>query len=272
MDGIGELMDGIVAVLFDFDGTIRHSRPRGIDFLHKLAYELGVSISDEVKIEAERWSHKYFAMSPDLKDDMLNSGEKLEGEFWLKYTQRHLNVLGAPEDYLDELAQILSEKMELEYHPEDYVAVDVLPTLKFLRECGYKIGLLSNRSTSIRALLEKLGLDNIFDIALTAGEVGLWKPDPGLFEHVVRFIGSNPRKTVYVGDNYYADILGSRAANLIPVLFDPQGIYPAPGCPAIRTLGDLRNLLKPPDLSPSHPKDALSDPREMTENEKGAFR
>jgi putative hydrolase of the HAD superfamily len=240
----GELMSGFSAILFDFDGTIRHSRPRGIDIFHKLAFELGVSITDEVKIEAERWSHKYFAMSDELKDDTLESGGTLEGEFWLKFARRHLKLLGAPEDYLDELSMILTEKMGIEYQPEDYVALDVLPTLELLRSSGYQLGLVSNRSHSITELLEKLGLDKIFHIALTAGEVGIWKPDPGLFEHVLRFLKTAPKKTVYVGDNYYADVLGARAANLVPVLYDPQGIYPGPGCPAIRTMGDLRMLLQ----------------------------
>jgi putative hydrolase of the HAD superfamily len=237
-------MGGISAVLFDFDGTLRHSRPRGIDIFHKLAFELGVSFADEVKIEAERWSHKYFAMSDELKDDILDSGGTLEGEFWLKYARRHLNLLGAPEDYLDELAMILSEKMQIEYQPEDYVAIDVLPTLEYLRGRGLKVGLVSNRSYSITELLKELGLDKIFHIALTAGEVGIWKPNPGLFEHVLRFLKTAPKETLYVGDNYYADVLGARAANLVPVLYDPHGIYSAPGCPAIRTIGDMRELLE----------------------------
>jgi len=253
MDVKGELMSGISAVLFDFDGTIRHSRPRGIDIFHKLAFELGVSFTDEVKIEGERWAHKYFAMSEELKDDVLNTGGILCDEFWLKYTRRNLEFLGAPADYLEELALILSEKMEVVYQPEDYVAEDVLPTLEALRNSGYQLGLVSNRSHPIADLLEELGLDEIFHIVLTAGEVGIWKPDPGLFEHVIKFIDAAPEETVYVGDNYYADVLGSRAAGLVPVLFDPQGIYPAPGCPAIRTMSDLQVLLESTKPSESEP-------------------
>jgi len=183
-------------------------------------------------------------MSEELKDDVLNTGGTLDGEFWLKFSRRHLEFLGAPEDYLEELALILTEKMEVTYQPEDYISDDVLPTLEALRNSGYQLGLVSNRSHSIKDLLKELGLDKIFHIALTAGEVGLWKPDPGLFDHVLKFLDATPQETVYVGDNYYADVLGSRAAALIPVLFDPQGIYPAPGCPAIRTMSDLQVLLK----------------------------
>lgn len=241
---MGRNSDEILAILFDFDGTIRHSRPRGIDIFHKLAYELGVSFTDEVKIEAERWTHKYFAMSDEMKDDVLATGGSLSDGFWLKYTTRHLEFLGAPQDYLEELALILSEKMEMVYQPEDYISEDVIPTLKILRETGYPIGLVSNRSRPITDLLEELGLADLFQFTLTAGELGTWKPDPGIFLHAIDLLGIPPNKTVYIGDNYYADVLGSRAAGLIPVLFDPIGIYPSPGCATIHSIGDLQILFR----------------------------
>ncbi|OGO19932.1 MAG: hypothetical protein A2Z14_00625 [Chloroflexi bacterium RBG_16_48_8] len=241
---MGRTNDEISAILFDFDGTIRHGRPRGIDIFHKLAFELGVTFTAEVKIEAERWTHKYFAMSEELKDDVLEIGGFIHDDFWLKYTRRHLEFLGAPQDYLEELALILNEKMGLANQPEDYVSEDVLPTLKALRESGYQIGLVSNRSHSITSLLEKLGLGDVFHSILTAGEIGIWKPDPELFKHAIELISTDPKKTVFVGDNYYADVLGSRAAGLIPILFDPAGIYPSPGCAVIRSIGDLQVLFR----------------------------
>jgi len=241
---MGSMNNVISAILFDFDGTIRQSRPRGIDIFHKFAYELGVSFTDEVKIEAERWTHKYFAMSDELKDDVLETGGSTSDDFWRKYTRRHLEFLGAPADYLEELAIILNEKIESANQPEDYVSEDVLPTLKAFRENGYQIGLVSNRSQSISALLETLGLGNVFQFVLTAGEIGFWKPDPKIFKHAVKLIGTDPQKTMFVGDNYYADVLGSRAAGLIPVLFDPIGIYPSPGCAVIHSIGDLQVLFR----------------------------
>jgi HAD superfamily hydrolase (TIGR01662 family) len=238
----------VSAVLFDFDGTIRHSRPRGIDVFHKFAIELGVSFPENVRISAERWSHKYFAMSEELREDVLSTGSTLGDGFWLKYARRHLEILGAPEDYLEELAVIITEKMETAYNPENYVAEDVVPTLKDLKERGYPLALISNRSQSIKSLLEELGLDVFFMLTLTAGAVGYWKPDPKLFQHAIHLLELDPSKTLYIGDNYYADVLGSRAADLIPVLMDPLGIYPSPGCPVIRTISDLQGLLNQENL------------------------
>ena len=241
---MGRTGDEIAAILFDFDGTIRHSRPRGIDIFHKLALELGVSFNDEVKKAAERWTHKYFAMSDAMQEDILATGGTRSGEFWLKYARRHLERLGAPQDYLEELSMIISEKMEVSYQPENYVSEDVLPTLKILKESGFPLGLITNRTNSITSLLEELNLDNIFDVTFTAGEVGYWKPDPRLFQYALQIMKIESGAAVYIGDNYFADVLGARAAGLVPVLFDPNGIYPAPGCSVIRAIGDLRILFR----------------------------
>ena len=234
----------ISAILFDFDGTIRHNRPRGIDIFHKLAFELGVSFDEEVKKQAERWTHKYFAMSEAMQEDILATGGSMSGDFWMKYTSRHLERLGAPQDYLEELSIIISEKMDLAYHPESYISDDVLPTLNTMKEKGFRLGLITNRSQSITSLLEELKIGDLFDITLTAGEVGYWKPDPRLFEYAFQILKITPDTAVYVGDNYFADVLGSRAAGLIPVLFDPVEIYPSPGCAVIRSISDLQVMFR----------------------------
>jgi HAD superfamily hydrolase (TIGR01549 family) len=232
------------AIFFDLDGTIRHNRPRGIDIFHKFAFELGVAFEDEVKKQAERWTHKYFAMSDAMQEDILATGGSLSGDFWLKYARRHLERLGAPQDYLEELSIIISEKMDVSYQPESYVSEDVLPTLEILREDEFSLGLITNRSQSIATLLEEHELTDVFDVILTAGEVGYWKPDPRIFQYALQVMKVEAGKAVYIGDNYFADVLGSRAAGLIPVLFDPIGIYPSPGCTVIRSIGDLPRLFR----------------------------
>jgi HAD superfamily hydrolase (TIGR01549 family) len=241
---MGNNNDEISAIFFDLDGTIRQSRPRGIDIFHKLAYELGVCFDDEVKKQAERWTHKYFAMSDAMQEDILATGGSMSGDFWLKYARRHLERLGAPQDYLEELSIIISEKMEVSYQPESYVSDDVLPSLKLLKDNGFALGLITNRSQSIAALLEELGLDEIFDFTLAAGEIGYWKPDPRIFKYALQILKSEKKNAIYIGDNYFADVLGSRAAGMIPVLFDPIGLYPSPGCMVIHSIGDVPVLFR----------------------------
>jgi FMN phosphatase YigB (HAD superfamily) len=43
----------------------------------------------------------------------------------------------------------------------------------------------------------------------------------------------SPEQTLYIGDNYFADVVGARRAGLRPVLYDPKGLFHEPGCPVI---------------------------------------
>jgi FMN phosphatase YigB (HAD superfamily) len=51
-------------------------------------------------------------------------------------------------------------------------------------------------------------------------------------------------ETVYVGDNYYADILGARRAGLQPVLYDPNLIFPDADCATIRSFDELISIIQ----------------------------
>jgi HAD superfamily hydrolase (TIGR01549 family) len=210
---------------------------------HQLASEFGLSTSAEVKREAERWTHEYFAMSRDLQEDMELTTNSPSEAFWRRYTTRHLRILGAQEEGLETLTTQIMEKMDTVYQPKHWIPDDVLPTLEHLRDAGFIIGLVSNRRNPIGDLLLELGIENVFDFTLIAGDVGYWKPDPRLLEHALNLIGVFPNEAIYVGDNYYADVIGAKAAGLCPILLDPKDLFPGPGCPVIHSIGELRSLI-----------------------------
>ncbi|NIM93206.1 MAG: HAD-IA family hydrolase [Anaerolineales bacterium] len=235
--------NGLLAVLFDLDGTIRHSKPRGVDIFHRLAEEHGVNFTDEQVKDAERWQHAYWAQSDDLRADIADNGGSQEGDFWRQHARRHLRVLGAAEEDIEELAALLTEKMSGDYQPENYIPEDVIPSLALLKEQGYKLGVVSNRSESFVQLIEDLSLTDYFDISLAAGEVGLWKPDPRLLLHALSLLEITPDAAVYVGDNFYADVVAARAAGIQPILIDTLDLYPSVDCPIIRSLSEVPGLL-----------------------------
>jgi FMN phosphatase YigB (HAD superfamily) len=76
-----------------------------------------------------------------------------------------------------------------------------------------------------------------------AAEVDAWKPDPRIFDRALELTASAPERMIYVGDNYYADILGAKNAGLQPVLLDDRGVFPDAECAVIGRLGDLVGLL-----------------------------
>ncbi len=229
-------------VFFDFDGTLRHNEPNGLNTFHEFVEEQGISLADTTRREAYRWNHEYWASSSMLKDDVRRAGDERE-ILYQRYTRRYLKQLGIEGGELDELALILHQQMSERYEPIDHVPEEVPRTLGALRDGGYYLALISNRSQSFSDKVVELGLSEHFEFTMAAGEVGSWKPDPELLQRAVERAGIQPAQTIYVGDNPYADVAGAQAAGIQPVLIDPEGLFPEIECPVISRLDELTLLL-----------------------------
>jgi HAD superfamily hydrolase (TIGR01549 family) len=234
--------NGVVAVLFDLDGTLRHNLPSYNQAIFDYAVQLGAADSPERRRSALRWVHYYWAQSPEMLRDQETHGGLSEA-FWIYYAYLTLINFGCPEAQAQALAPQVQQRMAGEYQPVDHVPPDAWDTLAALREAGFRLGVASNRSKPYGEQMAALGLEPFFQFALAAGEIKSWKPEPGIFLHAVELLGVQPGQTVYVGDNYYADSLGAANAGLRPVLLDPEGLFPEAACPVITSLGGLLGLL-----------------------------
>ena len=238
-----QFTNGIKAILFDFDGTLRHHLPTGGEvFTNYVVNSLGLPITDEDRLRAARWEHYYFANSPEIQADQKAFQDEEEA-FWFHFAHRRLVALGCPPNLVPELGPKASAHMRENYKPDVFVPEDVHAVLPGLRESGYALGVVSNRSNPYQDEVEEMGLADYFNFSLAAGEVEVWKPDPGIFEHAVKMAGKIPEQTLYIGDNYFADVVGARRAGLQPVLYDPKRLFYEPGCPVITSFKELPNLL-----------------------------
>jgi len=225
-------------ILFDFDGTLRHSIPSGGDVFTDYARTLGLSISADGCQIAERWEHFYWANSYELRADFEIYKEENNG-FWDSYARRRLIALGAGPRRAQELAPLINQYMQDTHKNESIVPAEIHETLSQLKETGYRLGVVSNRDHPYTEILEKLDLNPYFDFSLAGGEVGSFKPEAGIFQAALKKIDASAQETVYVGDNYFADVVGSRRAGLMPVLYDPRGLFPEAGCPTITSFDQL---------------------------------
>lgn len=228
----------IKAVFFDLDGTLRHSIPSGGDVFNEYVASLGLSYNEEDRRRAMRWEHHYWASSADLRDDLMAHSADTEN-FWIEYSRRRLVVLGASPEWAREVAAKASAHMGEMYKPDSVVPEDVRRTLIILREAGYIMAVISNRDRPFQDMLKAHGLSEFFPYSLAGGEVGIYKPEPGIFEHALKQMNVTAPEAIYVGDNYYADIVGARRAGLQPVLYDPDRIFPEADCVTIRSFDEL---------------------------------
>ena len=228
----------IKAIFFDLDGTLRHSVPEGGQVFTAYVVSLGLPVHEEDRIRAVRWEHNYWASSVDLRDDLLAHSPDTDN-FWIEYSRRRLIALGVSPAQAAELAAKASAHMGEMYRPESIVPEDVRRTLPILMQMGYIMAVVSNRERPFQDTLDSHGLSEFFTYSLAGGEVNSYKPDSGIFEHALKQMNVTAHETVYVGDNYYADVVGARRAGLQPVLYDPNFIFPDADCTTIRSFDEL---------------------------------
>lgn len=233
----------IKAIFFDLDGTLRHSVPSGGDVFTDYVITLGLPVHYEDRIRGMRWEHLYWANSVDLRDDLIAHSGETEN-FWIEYSRRRLIAMGASATWALTYAPKVSLHMGAEYKPESIVPDEVRTALADLKQAGYIMAVLSNRNQPFVDLLDTHKISEFFDFSIAAGEVNLYKPDPGLFVHALGRVNLTAAEAVYVGDNYFADVVGSRRAGLTPILYDPIGVFPEADCTTIKSFDELHSVVK----------------------------
>jgi HAD superfamily hydrolase (TIGR01662 family) len=205
--------------------------------------ENGIDIDPENHLKAMRWEYSYWANSPDLRDDIIAHSMDTD-KFWTEYTKRRLLALNLSLEQSTEFAPKVSRHMGESYKPESIVPEDVRRVLPELKQAGYTMAVISNRDKPFQAVLDSHGLSEFFDFSLAGGDVDIYKPEPGIFEHALQRASLTAQETVYVGDNYFADVIGSRRAGLQPVLYDPGGIFADVDCTIIHSFDELQSVVK----------------------------
>ena len=119
---------------------------------------------------------------------------------------------------------------------------DVLPALRELRDRGLRLIVVSNWDCSLPEWLDRAGIGELVDGAVSSAVVGEAKPAPAVFEAGLRLAGCDAAEALFVGDSVENDVLGARAAGLRAVLVQRVGDQP-PGVETVRSLGALSAIV-----------------------------
>lgn len=85
-----------------------------------------------------------------------------------------------------------------------------------LEDRGYHLGMISNASdvADVHRLVDKVGVRSHLDPILVSAGVGVRKPAPEIFQHVLREWGLPAEVVVMVGDTLNADVLGAQKVGM----------------------------------------------------------
>jgi len=231
------------AVFFDAGHTLLYAHP---DIGSVYA---GVTADFGIRLAPERFAETFvpvFKETTKIYSSTLTASDPQDYEMWRDITRRIY-------DRLPPLSGIRFESwFEALYRrfgsPEVWRFYDdVVAVLGDLRSRGLKIGVVSNWDTRLKTICDGLGLTPLVDFIVISAEVGVRKPDPGIFRLALDKAGVRPEEAIHVGDLPEEDAEGARRAGVRPVLIDrkrritPEGV-PA-GVPRVTSLAELIPLL-----------------------------
>lgn len=226
-------LNHIKAIFFDAGGTLIH-----LDSTHicrSINAELGIQLDEE------RFRHAQFlGMSrvAELVAAGAGSTEKLKREFY----SRLLPQVGVNDAQLASAVECVLKlaQEEMLWRTADETTASTLAQLKAR---GLKLAVLSNSDGRIDIALKQAGIADLLDFSIDSYNVGFEKPDTRIFRIATEQAGVAPDEAAYVGDLYSVDVVGSRNAGLIPILYDPFELNADADCLRIKSLDDLLVLL-----------------------------
>jgi len=135
-------------------------------------------------------------------------------------------------------------RLHKEHNLWNLVHDDVIPAIRRFRAIGLRLIVLSNANGTIRKMFENQGIAQWFSDIIDSGEEIAEKPDPRFFEIALGRAGANRETTLHVGDMYFVDVRGARAAGIRAALIDRGGLQQDRDCQRFADLNELATAIE----------------------------
>ncbi|MFW9913985.1 MAG: HAD family hydrolase [Candidatus Thorarchaeota archaeon] len=173
------------------------------------------------KIQPERIRNAYFEVQTKEKNkqrtDLVILTPREQVELILKSSNIPLNAI--PDNIKEEILQKYIS-VTLATPPE--INPEAKEVLQAIAGSGLKIGLISNTWSTpgmiLRKILEKYEIKQYFSFMLFSDEIGYPKPHKAIFNEALKqFPSFEPHECAFVGDDYVADICGSKSVGMTAI-------------------------------------------------------
>jgi len=211
----------VKAVLFDFGDTLVTLSPAKEELFASAARSVGLKLGPAAVKRAYQivdFHNKYSSVQIPNRDT-----------FYENYNEQVCEALGIS-SYFGKLRPALTAQFK--QHKSWKLIEDAAEVLRRLHERGLPLALVANWDANLSSLAAQLGIKHFFSVIVPSQEVGAEKPDPAIFQRTLDHLSlsAGTGQIVYVGNEYRADVMGARAAGLIPVLIDRSGVYQHADC------------------------------------------
>ena len=235
----------IKAIFFDWDLTLAYTRTAQDSREERLAIMFQLSGLPYTQDEIEAALQQY---DRDVEQGKLKKIEKPQTRRQIVREYAYmLDLLGHKDTGWDLQERIYGSHSLL----PTFLFEDSRPTLQLLKESGYILGILSNRSRVGRPIMEELVGDLIpSQQMLISEELGVHKPAKTIFLRAAARVRIPPANCVQVGDNLEVDAIaavqrgGFRYGIWLDRSNSPNGRSFLPNVSSINTLSQLPDWIE----------------------------
>jgi len=163
---------------------------------------------------------------PEIDDERLVAAVRAE----MAYYKAHAHEGRDPEslaELRERCAEVLSRELGARVGVDELVESvrmraypDAVPALEALRGRDLRLVVVSNWDCSLGSVLERCGLLDLLDGAVSSAEAGARKPDPAIFEPALRLADCRAEDALHVGDTPEEDLAAAGAAGIRALLID----------------------------------------------------
>jgi FMN phosphatase YigB (HAD superfamily) len=221
--------DSIDAVVFDIGGVflIRHPEPVQ-NGMTRAGFQMPAH--EGTKYHDAHY-HAVRALTDVTGDGNINEYSR---EFWINFEHAYLKFLGIETHDLDRAVEgMFTEVFQKEAHPIWRMFLhDNIEAFKSLGASGMPIAIVTNNDATAEAQMRDFAICQVGPGPLTnvaaivdSGVLKIAKPDPAIFLPALEALGTEPSRTLYVGDTVHADVVGATRAGMPVVQLDPLGLH-----------------------------------------------
>ena len=221
------------AVIFDLGLTLIYS-PR-IKPIKKIFKKLGKDV-EEVDIQkALAFADNHFMKN---YPGVLGKEPKKFYKQYLDVVYGYLHLDLPVHEFYDLLFKLHPPRKEWILYDE------ALEVLKKLKDLDIKLGIISNWDLTARDILKKNQIVDYFDDIIISSEEGVEKPNPSLFIKSLKNLNVESDKALYIGDNFYDDVVGANSVGIKTLIINRNPKHPKFGEGDYEVISSLYEIFK----------------------------
>ncbi|NDI36237.1 HAD family hydrolase [Chengkuizengella sediminis] len=231
-------------IFFDIDETI-------LDFKgaeYQAVKEFYNKFTDIFKITEDEFYDQWCTIGKNhftrfLKGELTFEEQKIE---------RIKDIFHLVESTLDDLKAEQYFQIYLTYFEESWkVFDDVFPCLDQLKD--YRLGIITNGDAQQQIQkLKKIGVYDYFEIIISAGDLGIAKPNTEIFKIACNKANTRPSECFYVGDDLNTDILACEKVKMRGIWLNRKNQKVETQVSWINNLYELKDKIKELELERIH--------------------